>query len=188
MTLEATFQELGRHLHTLREGLIGLRTTVVEDKPLGGDTVLVDVFGNAAEDLLGWLEETLAAASEGHQAVAQLIDLNCARRALTNCQERFNRITHEFSSDLVSYERITELMRLGHERRGEWHAWAKSVKNALDGCQELLFGVNQALFRCWQDLMEQVSMMLVTVQTTSIGEHNTIPGGQAVNDRGTRES
>ena len=38
MTLEAAFEDLVTHLQQLHEGLLGLRTTVVEDKPLKGDS------------------------------------------------------------------------------------------------------------------------------------------------------
>jgi hypothetical protein len=86
MTLEAAFEDLCMLLEKLHEGFIGLRTTVVEDRPLDGDSVLVDVFGDAAEELLGWLDEALVAAGEGRQAATYPIDLERARRALTTCQ------------------------------------------------------------------------------------------------------
>lgn len=178
MTLEAAFGDLCTHLYKLHEGLIGLRTTVVEDKPLKGDSVLVDVFGNAADDVLGWLDEALGAASEGQQAAGYPIDLECARRALATCQERFNRITHQFTSNLVLYERIAELTRFGRKRRGEWHAWADGVKEALDQCQQPLYEVNQTLFRCWQEMTERVGMTSVSVQATTVGQQITVPEGR----------
>jgi len=170
MPLESTFQDLSAQLRTLRDALLGLRVTVVEDKPLQGDVVLVDMFGDAADDLLGWLEEALAAAENGQQATEQRIDLDRARRALTTCQERFNRIAQCFSSDLTSYERITELKRLGHRRHGEWLAWANSVKGAVDQCKQPLYEVNQALFLCWQEMTERVGMTSVSMQSTTIGQ------------------
>jgi len=163
------------NLHELHEGLIGLRTTVVEDKPRGGDIVLVDIFGDAADDLLGWLEEALAKASEGQQAATHPIDLDRARRALTTCQERFNRISQRFSSDLVCYERIAELTRFGRKHGREWHAWATSVKQALDWCQQPLYALSQTLFRCWQEISERVGMTSVSVQATNIGQQITVP-------------
>jgi len=174
MALEAAFKDLGVHLHTLCEGLLGLRTTVVEDKPLRGDSVLVDVFGNAADDLLGWSEEALAAAREGQQACRHPIDLHGVQGALTTCQERFNRITYQFSSDLIHYERIAELRRFGRQRGGEWRAWTNSIKEALNECQQLLFDVNQTLFRCWQEMAERASMTFVSVRATNVGPRLTV--------------
>ena len=60
MSLETAFRDLSVHLQQLRDALLGLRL-VTEDKPLEGDVVLVDIFGDAAADLLGWLEEALTA-------------------------------------------------------------------------------------------------------------------------------
>ena len=166
MALDAAFRELCAQLHTLREALTSLRTTAVEDKPLRGDVVLVDAFGDAADNLLGWLEEALLAAREAEQAVARPTDLDQARRALTICQERFNRIAHRFAADLFLYERIAELVRLGRARGGEWRAWATSVREALDWCRQPLFEVNEALFRCWQELVERVGTPSLTVHAT----------------------
>jgi hypothetical protein len=184
MALEAAFKELCTNLHKLHEGLIGLRTTVVEDKPLCGDIVLVDVFGDASDDLLGWLEEALADAREGQQATTHPVDLDRARRALTTCQERFNRISQRFSSDLVCYERIAELTRFGRKRGGEWRAWAASVKQALDRCQQPLYALSQTLFRCWQEIAERVGMTSVSVQATNIGQQNTVPESRDMAHKG----
>jgi hypothetical protein len=184
MALEATFADLTVRLQALRESLSGLRMTAVEDKPLRGDVVLVDVFGDAADDLLGWLEEAADAAEAGRQSVGGPVDLDHVRRALTTCQERFNRLVDRFTSDLVRYERIAELARLGHERGGEWRAWATSVKAALEDCRQPIFDVNQALFRCWQDLTERVGMTSVSVRATSIGRHVSVPERENVAEAG----
>jgi hypothetical protein len=150
--------------------LVGLRTTAVEDKPLEGDVVLVDVFGDAADDLRGWLEEAFAAAAEGQQASAHPVDLERARRSLTICQGRFNRISQRFSSDLVHYERMAELTRFGRTRGGEWRAWATGVKEALDSCRQPLFDTGETLFRCWQELAERAEITSISVQATNIGQ------------------
>ena len=182
MALEAAFQDLCARLAALREALSGLRTTVVEDKPLRGDVVLVDVFGDAAEDLLGWLEEALAAASAGQRAVDHSVDLDRARRSLITCQERFSRIAHRFSTDLAPYERVADLTRLGRERGGEWRAWANSVKEAFGWCHQPLFDVNQALFRCWQEIAERATMSSVSIRATNtnVGQRITLPKGEDV--------
>jgi hypothetical protein len=167
MTLEAVFQDLVVHCRTIYDALLGLRLTVVEDKPLAGDVVLVDAFGDAADELLGCLEEALTAATEGQQAVAYPAEVDRARRALTRCQECFNRLRRRFASDLMSYERIAELMSLGQERQGEWLAWAYSVKEALEQCQQLLNDIDHALFMCWQEIAERVGMASIAAQIHS---------------------
>jgi hypothetical protein len=176
MTITAAFTDLYEHLGTLQELLIGLRTTAVEDKPLQGDDVLVDVFGDAADDMLGLLEEALVAVCRRHS------DLESARRALVTCQEQHNRLTHRFTFDVFSYERLATLMRSSRQRGGEWYAWANSVKQGLERCQQSLYDVNQTLFRCWQEITEQVSMTSLSVQTTNIGQQITLPDQEVVKE------
>jgi hypothetical protein len=169
MTLEAAFQNLGVQCRALCDALLELRLTVVEDKPLAGDVVLVDEFGDAADELLGWLDEAMKATVEGQQAVGYRVEVDRAIRALTTCQERFNHLRRQFSSDLVSYERITELMSVGHERQGEWLAWAHSVKEGLDRCQQPFYDVEHALFLCWQEIAERVGIASMSVPTLPMG-------------------
>jgi hypothetical protein len=180
VSLQTEIQSLCAQLQRLQEGLLSLRVTIEEDRPLEGASVmLLDAFGDATQDALGWLEEALetvepAAALKGCQA----FDVNQARQALVFCQEQFNRINQRFSSDLVSYERIAELMRLGQERRGEWRGWTISVRQSLEGCQQHLYDTSHALFRCWQEIAERVGMTSVSVQSTNIGQQVTVPTSQ----------
>jgi len=170
MTLEAVFQDLVAQCHTLHGALLGLRLTVVEDKPLTGDVVLVDVFGDAAEELLGWLQEALRAATEGRQAVDYPVAIDRARQALTRCHERYHRLRHRFWSDLVSYDRLEELMSVGHERQGEWLTWTHSVKEALGQCQQPLYDVDRMLLLCWQEIAERGEIISVSVQERRPGK------------------
>src|SRR5262249_24191374 len=125
---EKAFQELSTELRRLRDTFEDVRLTVVEDKPLRDEVVLVDRFGDAIVDVIGWIEEALAAAAEGEEAVGNPPDTHRARRALTACQERFIRLAQQFSLELLSYERLDELVRFGRRRGGEWRRWTNTVK------------------------------------------------------------
>ena len=140
--------------------------------------MLVDLFGDAADDMLGWVDEALSVTGEAQQAARAPVDLQRGRQALATSQERFNRITYYFSFDLLRYERIAELIRFGRTRGGEWGAWAASVKDALEGCQQPVFDVSEALFGCWQELTEHASAGSVTMRATTIGQHFALPQGQ----------
>ncbi len=171
MGLQPSFRDLPVQLRNLQEALEGLRTTVREDHPLDPrGTVLIDLFGDAADDLLGWLHASLSAAVAARQAAEHFNDPDRARRALTAAHEHVNRIAQHFSVDLLVYERIAELVQFGEERGGEWHAWANSVKEALECCGQALFEANQVLFRCWQELAAQVAAPGVALRATTIGE------------------
>ena len=105
MTLETAFRTLNTHLYGLREALVMLRTATCEDKPLQDDAVLVDVFADAADDLLGWVEGALQAAGEAQQATAHPVDIGRTWRALAACHECWQRICQRFAGDMISYER-----------------------------------------------------------------------------------
>jgi hypothetical protein len=184
MTLEAAFEDLCTHLRELHEGLIALRVTVVEDRPLEGDSVLVDVFADTAEELLGWLDEALTAADEGRQAAAYPVDVRRAQRALIAAHERVIRIAEQFFSGLIPYERIAGLVQMGRQRGGEWRAWAKSVWTAAYSCQKPLCGLNQRLFRCWQEIVERVDGTSVSVQATGVGAYTPAPKHRATDGEG----
>jgi hypothetical protein len=175
MALEKTFQELPAELRRLRDTILGLRLTVVEDKPRRDEVVLVEHQGNAVEDLLGWAEEAVVAAVEAQQAVAHPLNEHRARHALTTCQDRYNRLVQQYWSELASYEQIAELMRFGRSRRGEWQAWTRGVRQALEDCRRPLQDAGQALFRCWQDLAERLGMSSVSIQNTTIGQQISTP-------------
>ncbi|MFN8490550.1 MAG: hypothetical protein U0350_23375 [Caldilineaceae bacterium] len=169
MALEAAFGELRIQLQRLRELFTDLRTTIVEDKPPQDDVVLVELWGDGVDDLLGWLEGALEAADKAQQAVAYPGDLNQAWRALVICHAQFQHIYQRFAAELICYERINELTRFGRRRGGEWQAWANSVKAALVTCQTPLFDLSQALFGCWQEIAEHSGMQTVSMQVTHIG-------------------
>jgi hypothetical protein len=168
--LERTFGELCAALQRLHDDLAALRVTVVEDKPLTGEVMLVDDFGNAAEDVLGWVKQALAQAMESYRAVSAQVDQERARATLADCQEQFHQAVQRFSTGLMAYERVRSLMRLGRHRKGEWRAWCGSVKESLDRCQPQLLIIYQALLACWQELSERAMSGSVSIRATSIGQ------------------
>ncbi|HYO63113.1 MAG TPA: hypothetical protein VER08_05590 [Pyrinomonadaceae bacterium] len=188
MSLRTEYQSLYAQLESLNEALADLRTVIDDRPPKGESVLLLDAFGDAVEDTLGWLDEALAAAGPHARGARQkgeaAFDVNGARQALVFCQDQFNRITHRFTFDLVSYDRLSQLMQLGRERRGEWQAWAGGVRRELEGCQQHLYDTSQALFRCWQEIAERVGMTSVSVQTTTIGQQVTVPPTQELTPEG----
>jgi len=173
MTLVATekiFREMQRHLLTLQEALEALGTTVDEDKPTRDDVV---VASRLSDDLLavrGLFEETLAAADDACRAVAYPLDGDRARRALTACQQQFQRFAHAFSYELAGYNRIEDLTSVGRERGREWLDWVSVVKQALEQCQMLSEEVANGLFLCWQELVERIATTAISIRNTSIGQ------------------
>jgi hypothetical protein len=164
MTLEAAFRDLRLDCHHLYEAVLGLRLAIVEDKPLAGDVVLVDELSDAADDVLGWLEEARGVITAGQQAAGAVHTVERTRQALITCHAQVNRAQHRFSTDLAAYERVAALLHLGNERGGEWLAWAQSVHEALERCQQPLHDVQQALLLCWQEMVERMGTLGVALQ------------------------
>ena len=176
MTLHKTIRHLSVELQRLREILDALLITVMEDRPRQSDVVLVDMIGDTTLELNGLLEEAIAAALDGQQAVAGNPDFDRVRRAMATCHERFNSLSNRFASDLVRYERVAELAQVGR-RGGEWRAWSGSVKQALEACRQPLFDVAETLIRCWEEIAERAAGGSVSVQATSVGQALSAPAG-----------
>lgn len=176
MGLEQVFSAPCEALRKLKEEVEALRVMVVEDKPLKDELMLVDELGNTVEDLCGWVNESFEFAMLACQAVAPRFTPERAYRTLSNCHERFQQVLGRFALELMMYERLDDLLRLGRERSGEWQAWTDGVRGALDTCQPQLLEINQLLFRCWQELAERIDLGAMQVQANNIGTHLVVSG------------
>jgi hypothetical protein len=163
--LQSALSDLCSNMRSVHEEIAGLRTTIVEDRPLHGDLVLIEIFGEAADDLLGWLEEALVAAMEAQQMDAAQLDLTSVQRSLAVSQAHYNRVAERFTFDLTGFERMLELTRVGRERGGEWKSWVGAVREAVGACQRPVFQTQQSYIRCWQELLDQAVPTTVTVRT-----------------------
>jgi hypothetical protein len=152
MAVDSAFEELARRLQALRDALVGLRLAVVEDRPLQGAGALLDRLGEAVLDLEEWLGESLEAALQGRRTLQYPRDLEATREALAVCQERFQRFQRGLSTEVTSFERISDLAALEHGRGREWSGWVKSVRGSIDQCQGASHDVNEALFLSWKEI------------------------------------
>jgi hypothetical protein len=125
------------------------------------------------------LHEARKAALNAQRAVVHPTDLDRARRALTLCQEHFHHIEKQFAVELVSYEKLRELARLGRERRS-WLPWANTAKLGIEQCRPPLEKISTALAACWLELAERLGMVSVSVRT--IGQQIKMPAEASVLD------
>jgi hypothetical protein len=166
MALEATFRELSVSFHRLHDALNALQLTL-EDKPPHDEAALADDLADKSLEMLGVLHEARRGAINARRALNPP-DMDRARRALTLCQERFHRIEQQFLANLVSYEKLKELARLGTERGREWRLWAVSTKQGIEQCRQPVEQSSKALAACWQELAERLGMVNFSVR--SIGQ------------------
>jgi len=175
MALEATFRYLSISLDMLHEALNTLHVTL-GDKPPDQDLALVDGLENVLLDTLGELHEARKAALNARRTVGPQPDLDRARRALTSCQQRFHRIGQHFSLNLISYEKLKELVRLG-EKGKEWRSWADSTRQGIEQCRTPMEQTSQALAGCWQELAERLGTVNLSVHT--VGQQIKMPKSSA---------
>jgi hypothetical protein len=179
MAIEAVFQSLSTAFGAMRDALQSLGLTVIEDRPLHDEVLLVERLGNIVDDLRGWTEEGCASALEAQKAIAHPPDLHHARRALGAANERFIRLEYRFFSEAVTYETINGLRRFGRQRGSEWLGWSTSVMQALDACRAPLRALDDAFLQTWQELCERLAARSVSMQTTNIGQQISAPARRA---------
>jgi hypothetical protein len=171
MALEKTFQGLSMQMRRLRDRLVELWLTVVEDRPPKKQHKLADDFADAVDDLRGWIEEGLQSAADAEHSVGHPLDIDKARRSLVRCQEQFARIEERFVSGLASYERLDDLSTMGRERDSQWTKWTSAVRQGVDHARLQIEVTGKALTDCWQELAERVGMTTVSINSTNIGQN-----------------
>lgn len=169
MGIEKTFIDLSNSLHRLRDRLQEVRLTIVEDRPEKNDAVIVDNFEYAVEDMLGWVNEAIGPAHIALTAVRHPVDVERAREALSTCQERFQRIDQVFSTNMTSYEHLSDLSRFGESRGNDWKGWVIGVKQGIEQCKEPMTETRNQLGCCWQDMAERNGPS-VSIRATNIGQ------------------
>lgn len=175
MALEATFRNLSASLDMLHEALNTLHV-MLGDKPPDQELALVDGLENALLDTMGELHEARKSALGARRSVGPQPDLDHARRTLTACQQRFHRIEQQFSINLISYEKMKELVRLG-EKGKEWRSWADSTRVGIEQCRQPMEQTSKALAACWQELAERLGTVNLSVHT--IGQQIKMPESSA---------
>jgi DNA-binding ferritin-like protein len=163
MALEATFRELTTGFHRLHDVVNALHVTM-EDKPEDSAAVADDLADKTLE-LLGSVHDARRAAVKARQSLRHPPDMDQARRLLTACQERFHRIEQKFSVNLVSYEKLKELARVG-SRNKEWSAWAHGAKQGIEQVRAPLDEISTTLAKCWHELVEHGGKTSISVTTT----------------------
>lgn len=169
--MERALEDLWGRLHELREAVLGLRLTVVEDRPRHDGTLFTDRLTDVAEELAAGLEEAIAAVGG---ALEHPSDVGAVRGALGLAHSRVVRTAKAFWEALGPADRRLELVRLG--RRGaEWRAWAGQVLDAAGRCPEPLAAADDALRRAWSEAVERALAPQVAVHATAIGQQ-VLPG------------
>jgi hypothetical protein len=171
MALPQIITEACDALNRLQDELQTLHLTIVEDRPTEECVLLVDQLGNCVEDLIGWCQEAIDNGQSARRVLDSAPDYLLASRAIGKMHERVNELNRRYHGDLASYERLSELVALGSEKRckrpAEWEAWSQSVRESVEGCQHLFVEVDTCLLRCWCEIAEWVGVQARPLLTVS---------------------
>lgn len=159
MTVARVFNKLNHCVIALGERVSGLRLALGEDRPMRGDSAVVDLFEDSVADIEAWLNEMhlqvdnvkqrLAGATMGLERMQPQL-----WQTLLLCQEKLNQIELQ-TFELGTHPRITFLIQLGQERSPIWAAWVRGVVEELEQCVARIFEMKQALLECWQEIGER---------------------------------
>ncbi len=152
MSVLQAIEETQKSLQSLNEELQSLHLMIVEDKPLKDCVLLVDQLGNTVEDLTGWCEEAILQTSLARRAAEAESDCHKVGPAFSGAHEKLLQLDQRFHGDLASYQRISELLALGYEKKGEWTDWSETVMSGIERCQPLLANCQRAILQSWQEL------------------------------------
>jgi hypothetical protein len=171
MALELEYHNTRTALHTLRERLLELQTTISEDGPLTEESVLVELMTDALDEVLGWLEEADQMLGFGQHFVQGLRpDVYQTGLALVKALGFVQRMTEGFRGRLYSFEHFKALEQFGRERGPEWQAWSGSVFEGLFSCNEQLRVLEEGFLGCWREVVERIATSALPVQVARINE------------------
>jgi hypothetical protein len=143
MILRTEFAVLGARLRDLAEAWRALTVCVVEDRPPGDGLAVSDHLAEVVADGTG---ELLGALGSGvWKPTAD--SLNTAACTLVRLRSRLE-------SEFRSYPAGSRLRRSVRERGRQWRGWARSVESGVDRCAESLEAAENAMLRCWSEVVE----------------------------------
>lgn len=158
----ATIAGLWDHLHEVREALLALRLTVVEDRPEDGGTI-------AAERLADELEAACAEMQAAVEAVDRLRDSpSNAIETLADAHRHLQTAANLYWLAFGPPRRQRELHRVARTGGEQWAAWTRALWSAAENVTAALGGALEALPDAW--LTVACSTPAVHVHTTAVGQ------------------
>jgi len=166
MTLVASFTDLDEQLERLEQALDNVLWAVVQGQPqVEQDHALVDQFEASSTDLSALAKQARQAAQQAQAASAIEPDLRTTRQALTNCQACYNTLWSCFYGESFAFA-WRDHRDSARQTGAEWAKWVQGVDDALTQCPVVLYEAAQALFRCWQDLVEWAGLLSISIRIT----------------------
>jgi len=142
-----SWDDLRETFFALRDAIMRARLAVA-DAPVHGRVHIVDTLTDDVADLAGLCEETLALAA---------VDSDDRPATLARCQQRLALAREHYFERVATYELLTDLLEVGRYRGYGWEAWAKNVKEAIEGCRRPLDDASAAVVGCLLGIAERAA-------------------------------
>lgn len=142
---DARLENLAREVR--RTGL------ALEDVPDGDEPAVVD----ALRAHLGTLDEQLRSAGEARASEGRSV-----AEVAADCQQCINRMSRCLHGELMTFDNLAEVSRVGAERGGAWRRWTAVVVEALERSAAALADAADALLSCWREIADRISREPVT--------------------------
>jgi hypothetical protein len=152
MSLASETTALHGALRKLRQSWRELAVTVTEDRP--GDLAAADGFAEQVTDGLGEIEAALAGF-----AVAD-------PRGLADVAAALGALRGRYAGRMRGYAPTVALRRALAPHGNGWRAWYQAVDTGLDRCEQPLREAEEALLRCWREVLEQQPVPTFRVTTS----------------------
>jgi hypothetical protein len=178
MALQGSFTELVERFERLVEVTSDLRVNTVEDPPLADKPLFVDWLADTVVQFESLADEGLAAARDAVVAAGHPLDMERLREHQIAAQRAFNALLRIYASELLVRPGLSELGRIGRERGVDWEFWTDAFIQSVAQCEQPIFEGSEALFRCWQEMVERIGMNSISVQTRAVGQEITVPSSE----------
>lgn len=170
MSLESSVLALYDALECLCRALEQVRSAC-DDHPEPGDVVFVDLYGDAADDLTGRIQEALRS-MEGARRAGEAGDVTGSARPLSQASRALQEVREQLYFDLV-HPRLGELALMGRERGGEWAAWSGAVRDAVERCLVCLAQAERERDAAWSELGERAAGGQVLIRAVGPNPQHT---------------
>jgi hypothetical protein len=153
MTVAGALEELCVAAEALAETMSAARTTICEDQPRGGASLVLDDLADAMIELAGdadALRRRIEAVALGPEAPsrAQVLTL------VTLAQRTLGEIADGVAGRVMPCRLQAEIERAARRGGPPWTQWWAAATLGLADCEPTLRALRDTLFACWRELAD----------------------------------
>lgn len=177
MALQQSFGNLAEKFDRLVY-VVSELTVMLDPNPMRDEPHLVHQIWDQTVQLEASAEEAFAAARVAVGAAGYPLDMDRLRQNMIVMQRAYNEIVKIYLFELVFNPGLAELTQPTGRRGDSWRRWGLAVTASIARCRQPMFEVSEALFQCWQEMVERIGMNSVSVQTKAVGQEISVPAAE----------